>query len=285
NNDFIRTNARGNYPPYGRDFKHGIPTGRISNGKLMSDYFVKGLGIKELLPPYLHPKLQPHDLLTGVCFGSAGTGLDNLTSQILNVIPVWKQIENFKDYRKKIRGLVGKEQATTILNEAILFFVIGSNDFIVNYFQYPTRPDQFTVPEYTHILLDIYKGYIKELHKVGASRIALINVPPLGCLLSERTEGFNKSNGACAEDRNEAAVGFNTGLNSMVHGLKSALPGLRIVTLDYNGLISDIIENPSKYGMEVIAESCCRTGNYTLASLCNMFTPFTVMLRNISSLI
>jgi len=46
-------------------------------------FAVEGLGVKDLLPPYLDPKLQDWDLITGVSFASAGSGLDNMTSKIL----------------------------------------------------------------------------------------------------------------------------------------------------------------------------------------------------------
>ena len=46
-------------------------------------FTVEGLGIKDLLPPYLDRNLQDSDLITGVSFASAGSGLDNLTSKIL----------------------------------------------------------------------------------------------------------------------------------------------------------------------------------------------------------
>lgn len=46
-------------------------------------FAVELLNVKELLPPYLDPKLQDSDLITGVSFASAGTGLDNLTSELL----------------------------------------------------------------------------------------------------------------------------------------------------------------------------------------------------------
>ena len=38
------------------------------------------LGIKELLPAYRDPTLQPKDLLSGVNFASGGAGYDPLTS-------------------------------------------------------------------------------------------------------------------------------------------------------------------------------------------------------------
>lgn len=39
NNNYIHTIGRANFPPYGRDFPHALPTGRYSNGKVPSDFF------------------------------------------------------------------------------------------------------------------------------------------------------------------------------------------------------------------------------------------------------
>jgi hypothetical protein len=43
---------------------------------------VEDLGVKELLPAYRDPTLQPEDFLTGVSFASGGAGYDPLTSTI-----------------------------------------------------------------------------------------------------------------------------------------------------------------------------------------------------------
>lgn len=51
---------------------------------------VEYLGIKEAMPAYLDPNLRTEDLLTGVCFASAGSGYDPLTIELGVIISVFK---------------------------------------------------------------------------------------------------------------------------------------------------------------------------------------------------
>ncbi|RDX57939.1 GDSL esterase/lipase EXL3, partial [Mucuna pruriens] len=82
NNNNIKSLVKCNFPPYGKDFEGGIPTGRFCNGKIPSDLLAEELGIKELLPAYLDPNLKASDLVTGVCFSSGASGYDPLTPKI-----------------------------------------------------------------------------------------------------------------------------------------------------------------------------------------------------------
>lgn len=43
---------------------------------------MSAFGIKELLPAYFDPNLEPSDLLTGVSFASGGAGYDPSTSNL-----------------------------------------------------------------------------------------------------------------------------------------------------------------------------------------------------------
>ncbi|CAN1322976.1 GDSL esterase/lipase EXL3 [Linum perenne] len=70
NNNYITTWSKCNFSPYGRNFLGAKPTGRFSDGKIISDLLVESLGIKDLLPPYLDPNNGVNDLLTGVAFAS-----------------------------------------------------------------------------------------------------------------------------------------------------------------------------------------------------------------------
>ncbi|KAK6118820.1 hypothetical protein DH2020_047433 [Rehmannia glutinosa] len=85
NNNYIETIVKVNYPPYGKDFMGGKPTGRFSDGKVPSDLIAEELGIKGLLAAYFDPTLQDEDLLTGVNFASGGAGYDPLTSDLVDL--------------------------------------------------------------------------------------------------------------------------------------------------------------------------------------------------------
>nr|XP_043630157.1 GDSL esterase/lipase At5g45960-like [Erigeron canadensis] len=79
NNNYLPTIARGNYPPYGKDFHDHVATGRFSNGRLVTDFIGEFMGMKENLPPYLDPNLTIVDLMTGVSFASSANGYDAFT--------------------------------------------------------------------------------------------------------------------------------------------------------------------------------------------------------------
>jgi len=271
NNDFISTIIRSNFPPYGKNFPGQKPTGRFSDGKIMPDYIVSGLGIKELLPAYLDPNITHQDLLTGVSFSSSGTGLDNLTAITLAVIPVWQQIKYLEDYRTKISALIGQENATILLNRALSFISIGTNDFIANYFLQTNRQSEYNVTQFQDFLVKIYSNYIEDLYKIDLRKIAIINVPPLGSIPLERTLS-SLINGDSAKIKNDAAMGFNSKLESMISGLKTELPGLQIVYLDYYALVMDFITSPKQYGFTEAIKSCCGTGSYEFGIACNYLT-------------
>lgn len=82
NNNALGTVLKSNFPPYGRDLRGGA-TGRFCNGRLPPDFVSEALGLPPLVPAYLDPAYGIKDFATGVCFASAGTGLDNATASVL----------------------------------------------------------------------------------------------------------------------------------------------------------------------------------------------------------
>lgn len=63
NNNYVTTFVKANHNPYGQNFPGQVPTGRFSDGKLVPDFLVSTLGIKETIPPFLQPNLSNFELI------------------------------------------------------------------------------------------------------------------------------------------------------------------------------------------------------------------------------
>ncbi|OIV97429.1 hypothetical protein TanjilG_16190 [Lupinus angustifolius] len=186
NNNHFNTPLRSDHLPYGRDLPQHVPKGRFSNGKLSTDYLVNILGLKELLPAFLNPNVTDNDLLTGVTFGSGGSGLDNLTTAVTGVLDLAKQFELFEEVLKRLRKVMGKEKAENVINNALFVISSGTNDMMYNAYGLPTRVLQFgSVQRYQDFLLQnllsfIQKFGLQKLYGGGARRIMVAGLPPIG---------------------------------------------------------------------------------------------------------
>lgn len=160
NNNYISTPFKANHRPYGQDFPGKIPTGRFSNGKLVSDFWVSLLGIKETIPPYLQPNLTDFDIRTGVNFASAGSGYDEITSQVSQVIPLTRQLRYFKEYLKRLKKVVGVKEANRIINGALVSISAGTNDFTISYYDLRTRRNDFAIGDYQDYVLKKLQNFV-----------------------------------------------------------------------------------------------------------------------------
>ncbi|KAI3464802.1 hypothetical protein Pfo_021465 [Paulownia fortunei] len=267
NNNYIKTIAKANYPPYGKDFMGGKPTGRFSDGKVPSDLLVEELGIKTLLPAYLDPSLRAQDLLTGVNFASGGAGYDPLTSDIASVLSLSDQLELFKDYITRLKKVAGEEKTSKILRESLIAVVTGSNDITNTYFGTPLRQSHYDVPSYTELLVSYASSFVQDLYRLGARRIGVFSLPPIGCLPSQRTlrGGLERK---CVDEYNQVAQLFNKKLSAEMASINIHFPEARIVYIDIYNLPLDIIHNPQKYGFKIANKGCCGTGTVEVAFLC-----------------
>ncbi|PSS10198.1 GDSL esterase/lipase [Actinidia chinensis var. chinensis] len=167
NNNYLQTFFKSNFLPYGRDFSNHIPTGRFTNGRLVTDYIASYVGIKENVPPYLDSTLSMKELMTGVSFASAGTGFDPLTAQMDGVIPIPQQLEYFREYIARVTQAIGEKKTQQIIKKAAFLISAGTNDFVVNYFGTPVRRQTYTVSGYSQF-------FPPEASYVGIKE----NVPP-----------------------------------------------------------------------------------------------------------
>ncbi|RWR76464.1 GDSL esterase/lipase [Cinnamomum micranthum f. kanehirae] len=274
NNNQISTVAKSDFEPYGRDFEGGHPTGRFCNGRVAIDFISEALGLKPAVPAYLDPAYNISDFVNGVCFASAATGYDNATSDVLNVLPLWKQLEYFKGYQERLRNYLGVQKADGMLTEALYMTSLGTNDFLENYYVSPRRSSHYKIGEYADFLAGIAENFVKEIYNLGARKISLGGIPPMGCMPLERSMNAMSGSG-CVDKYNKVAMEFNGKLQALVVKLNSQLTGIRLVYSDVYGTMLQAIENPSLYGFENVAVGCCASGMFEMGYMCDRYNPFT----------
>ncbi|RCV21662.1 hypothetical protein SEVIR_4G122200v4 [Setaria viridis] len=258
NNNNRFTEAKANFPPYGQDFPGGVATGRFSNGLVPGDLLASKLGIKELLPPFLSDDLDLQDLLTGVAFACGGSGYDPLTSKLATTLSSTDQLELFREYKEKLRGLVGEEEMARVISEGVFLTVMGANDILNNYFALPLRRHEYDLPSYVEFLVSSAINFTKTLNNMGAKRIGFVGVPPLGCCPSQITLGGSPSR-QCEPLRNQASRLFNSRISQEIEILNAerSVSGSKIAYFDIYYNLLDLIQNPALYGFKDVSEGCC----------------------------
>ncbi|KAL6546551.1 hypothetical protein OROMI_022272 [Orobanche minor] len=271
NNNYIKTIARSNFPPYGKDFPNHIPTGRFTNGKLLTDFLVSYAGIKDFIPPYLDPKLSLDDLKTGVCFASAGTGFDPLTAQISDgVISMENQLNYFKEYKWRMELYIGKESTRSLISKALFLISAGTNDFIVNYYGPPIRKKTYTISAYQDFVLHLSQEFVQGLLNMGVRNIGFVGIPPIGCLPAIITlnSGDVVSRRGCIEWMSTVARSYNLLLQNILWAMQNQ--GVNIKYLDVYKPVDDMIKNPQQFGFEKVNSGCCGSGLIETSLLCNI---------------
>ncbi|KAK1611530.1 hypothetical protein QYE76_035203 [Lolium multiflorum] len=277
NNNAINTVLKSNFPPYGRDLHlpGGGATGRFCNGRMPPDFVSEALGLPLLVPAYLDPAYSIKDFATGVVFASAGSGLDNVTASVLAVLPLWKEVEYFKEYQQRLAEHVRPDGAKHIVSNAAYIVSVGTNDILENYYLLVTgRILEFSPSEYSDFLIAQAEEFLTTIYTLGARRVTFVGLPAMGCLPLERTLNVLRG-GSCIEEYNTVAREYNVRVKTMMARLRAKLQGFRLAYVDvYNSMV-DVISHPEKLGLENVSEGCCATGKVEMAYLCNDVSPFT----------
>ncbi|CAE6021354.1 unnamed protein product [Arabidopsis arenosa] len=208
NNYHLQTIFKAMHLPYGVDLPGHEASGRFSNGKLISDIIASKLNIKDLVPPFLQPNISDQDIVTGVCFASAGAGYDDRTSLSSKAIPVSQQPSMFKNYIARLKGIVGDKKAMEIINNALVVISAGPNDFILNFYDIPTRRLEYpTIYGYQEFVLKRLDGFVRKLVKklpeieasLPGSKFLYANVydPLMDMIQNPSKYGFKETKKGC----------------------------------------------------------------------------------------
>ncbi|KAG8371212.1 hypothetical protein BUALT_Bualt13G0063800 [Buddleja alternifolia] len=127
-------------------------------------YAAENLGFTSYPPAYLSKKARGNNLLIGANFASGSSGYYDTTAEIYNTVSLSMQVELYKDYQRKLVGLVGKINASSIINGSVHFVSSGSSDFVQNYYVNPLQYKKYTTDQFSDILLQSYTKFVQPLH-------------------------------------------------------------------------------------------------------------------------
>ncbi|KAF5735268.1 hypothetical protein HS088_TW15G00769 [Tripterygium wilfordii] len=271
NNNYLATTARADSPPYGIDFPTHRATGRFSNGLNIPDLISESIGASEPPLPYLSPDLRGRRLLVGANFASAGIGILNDTGiQFLNIIRMYRQLEYFQEYQQRVRALIGAQQTTRLLGQALTLITVGGNDFVNNYYlvPYSARSRQFALPDYVKFLISEYQKLLMSLYKLGAQRVLVTGTGPMGCVPAELA--MRGTNGGCSAELQRAASLFNPQLVQMLRKLNRKLGRNVFIGANTERMHTDFVSNPTAFGFVTSKIACCGQGPNNGLGLCTV---------------
>ncbi|CAN6293816.1 unnamed protein product [Urochloa humidicola] len=266
NNNYLKGNnvPRADRPYYGVDFPGSKPTGRFSNGYNSADFVAKTLGFKRSPPAYLklkaHNKLIPTALVRGVSYASAGSGILDTTNAGA-VVPLSKQVRYFASTKAEMVAKLGPLLASHLLSRSFFLIGVGGNDM----FAFSQAQQQGDVAAFYGNLISNYSATIGELYKLGARKIGIINLPPVGCVPRVRVLS---PKGECKDSMNRLAAGFNGALKSLLAELAPKLPGLAYSLADSYSLTEVTFADPAAAGFENLDSACCGGGRLGAQGAC-----------------
>ncbi|KAG0627926.1 hypothetical protein M758_2G238800 [Ceratodon purpureus] len=268
NNNYLLTVVKSNFEPYGRSFQGNEPTGRFCDGKLAVDLIAEKIGYPFPLP-YLAPNAHGPAILTGINFASSASGWYDGTARNFNVKGLTEQLGWYKNWKNEVISLVGPEKGEYIIKNALYIISTGSNDWVNNYYINPVLQKEYTQDAYTTFLIGKVRAFLQELYDLGGRNVAVLGLPPLGCLPSQITL-HGKGNPGCVEEYNARSFIFNKVFIDLINNeLKPNFHGGRLIYIDDYTIFEKILSNPGSYGITELRKGCCGTGILETAILCN----------------
>lgn len=269
NNDYLHTLIKADFPPYGRDFQGRVATGRFCNGKLATDITADTLGFTSYPPAYLSPEASGQNLLIGANFASAGSGYYDHTALMYHAISFTQQLEYFKEYQSKLAAVAGSSQAKSIVTGSLYIISFGASDFVQNYYINPLLFKTQTVDQFSDHLVSIFRNSVTQLYGMGARRVAVTTLPPLGCLPAAITL-FGHGSSGCVSKLNSDSQRFNSKMSAAVDSLSKQYHDLKIAVFDIYTPLYSLVTSPESQGFTEAKRGCCGTGKVEFTVfLCN----------------
>ncbi|XBH68009.1 hypothetical protein VPH35_096276 [Triticum aestivum] len=264
NNDFLPPPAPRAGSPCGVDLPRAIPggrTGRFTNGYNLADIIAQRVGFD--MSPLAYLSLTPQaslDLLSshvGANYASGGSGILDDTGN--GTITLREQVKMFADTKATMikANKLGNNRVNRLLSQSLFLISTAGNDFLAFGDGRATRSD---ASAYIAKMVTTYLKHIKELYRLGARRLGLLDALPIGCLPGCRTS-FGHDD-ACDAAANSLARRFNALLRLEMASAKAAsMPGMEYSIASIYGIFSDMITNPELDNrLQEATSACCGGG-------------------------
>ncbi|WOG86539.1 hypothetical protein DCAR_0205750 [Daucus carota subsp. sativus] len=258
NNNNLMTLAKANFHPYGIDYPGG-PTGRFTNGRTYVDFIAEFLGFDHHMPPF--STANGDQILQGVNYASAGAGIRPETGKICGErFHIMAQLDHHRTTVSRIKQLKGNnDQATQEhLSKCIYTVGIGSNDYMNNYLVVPANPKDvvFTPDKWAEDLIGRYNTFLRGLYDLGARKIVLWGLGPIGCEPSQVKALRMAGKPGCVDMVNHIVSLYNNRFAPLVDELNK-LPDAKFIFVNNTHISPG--NNPASIGVKVGDRPCCTT--------------------------
>ncbi|XP_028752473.1 GDSL esterase/lipase At5g03610 [Neltuma alba] len=227
--------------PYGITFP-GEPAGRFSDGRVLTDFLAKYLGVRSPMP-YRMRNLTPQYVKYGVNFAYGGTGVFNTSFPYPNMT---LQIDFFQSL------IADRVYSSADLSNSVALVSVVGNDYTFYLQQYRTTE---VAPEFMASVVKQTVKNVARIHRLGVKKIAVNGLQPVGCLPKTTA---SSSFSLCNSTHNTFARHHNTLLSQGLARLKEkANDNSSFVVLDLFHSFMSVLNHPSTYNMKNPFKPCC----------------------------
>ncbi|XP_057804046.1 GDSL esterase/lipase At5g03610-like isoform X2 [Salvia miltiorrhiza] len=216
-------------PPYGTTFP-GKPSGRFSDGRVLTDYVASFFGVR---PPLAYRRIQNLSAVeNGINFAHGGTGVFQTLFDLPNMTT---QIDFFQQLIEK--NVFGSDD----LSSSIALVSLAGNDYAA----YLARNGTFQGLEgFSRSVINQLMLNVRRLNRFGMKKIFVSGIGPLGCLpQSTASNSYQNCNAAL----NNFSISHNQLVEQNIFqlNLEAAAPVFTYLDL-YTGLMSALGGVPNR---------------------------------------
>ncbi|GLJ25814.1 hypothetical protein SUGI_0494350 [Cryptomeria japonica] len=221
----------------------GYPAGRISSGKIQTDFWADILGISS---PIAYELLRSHDcnvnaskIKQGVNFAVGGSGIFRAFG--FKTVP--EQVQQFK---KLIAAGSGFDSPK--LSRSVVLVSVAGNDYAAL-----SSSQSGSIEGLVDLVKPVVSGIlevVKDLYETGLRNFVVSNIAALGC-------GAEIGKTSC-DPKYDGVINLHTKLLiDGVHHLRSNLKGSSIIITDLDSAFNYIFRNSEQHGFVDMFFPCC----------------------------